>query len=329
MIRLAPLNLPLERRLQTLAVLTWVLLVPVVVVLLIVTSLWPVFWIFVVPYVVWIFYDKAARTGGRRMPFMRRSKFWVYFRDYFPLKMVKDQELDPEKNYIFGVHPHGILTWGAFCNLSTESNNVSKVFPGIEVHLATLTQNFRIPFLREIFLGLGLISVDRKSLTHVLKSGQGMSVAIVIGGAAEALEARPHSNKLTLKKRKGFVKLALETGAHLVPCYSFGENDLYNQLSNPPGSLVRRVQTFLMQKAGFSMPLIYGRGIFQYNFGLLPRRIPIVTVVGPAIPVTEVENPTNEQIEILHELYIKSLKDLYSRYAEKYGDKNDNLQIVQ
>jgi hypothetical protein len=32
-------------------------------------------------------------------------------------------------------------------------------------------------------------------------------------------------NTLVLRKRRGFIKLALEAGAHIVPVYSFNEND--------------------------------------------------------------------------------------------------------
>ncbi len=35
---------------------------------------------------------------------------------------------------------------------------------------------------------------------------------IVVGGAIEALLVRPHRYDLCLKRRKGFVKLALQTG---------------------------------------------------------------------------------------------------------------------
>jgi 1-acyl-sn-glycerol-3-phosphate acyltransferase len=37
-------------------------------------------------------------------------------------------------------------------------------------------------------------------------------------------------NVIYIKKRKGFVHLALQSGAHLVPVYSFGENDSYGQV---------------------------------------------------------------------------------------------------
>lgn len=69
-----------------------------------------------------------------------------------------------------------------------------------------------------------------------------MAVVIVPGGAAEALHARPGNFTLVLKNRKGFVRLALQHGADLVPAYSFGENDLYQQMDNPEGSKLRKFQ---------------------------------------------------------------------------------------
>ena len=51
----------------------------------------------------------------------------------------------------------------------------------------------------------------------------------ISGGAAEALNAHPGEHVLILNKRKGFIKVALETGAQLVPLYSFGENEVFRQ----------------------------------------------------------------------------------------------------
>lgn len=65
----------------------------------------------------------------------------------------------------------------------------------------------------------------------------------------------------------------------LVPMYGFGENDLYKQVANPPGSLLRRFQMFMTKLLSFSPPLFHGRGVFNYTFGFLPFRHP-VNVVG-------------------------------------------------
>ena len=64
----------------------------------------------------------------------------------------------------------------------------------------------------------------------------------------------------------------------LVPIFSFGENDLFEQVRNPKGSWLRQLQHRLQQIMGISLPLFHARGIFQYSFGLVPYRRPICTV---------------------------------------------------
>lgn len=54
----------------------------------------------------------------------------------------------------------------------------------------------------------------------------GRGITIVVGGARESLDAQPHSLRLVLKRRKGFVKLAIRTGADLVPVLAFGGTHL-------------------------------------------------------------------------------------------------------
>ena len=67
--------------------------------------------------------------------------------------------------------------------------------------------------------------------------------------------------------------------ASLVPMFGFGENELYAQVANPPGSWVRAVEEFFMKYTGIPSLVFTGRGFFQYSFGIVPRRRPI-TVVG-------------------------------------------------
>lgn len=72
----------------------------------------------------------------------------------------------------------------------------------------------------------------------------------MIGGAQEALNARPGMYKLVLKRRKGFVKLAIETGTPIVPVFSFNEVEVYDQPSNEPGTRLRRFQDFVKKYTG-------------------------------------------------------------------------------
>lgn len=66
--------------------------------------------------------------------------------------------------------------------------------------------------------------------------------------------------------------------APLVPVISFGETDLFNQVENPEGSFLRKLQEFLRKVTGIAPIMFIGRGFFQYNFGLVPRRSPVTTV---------------------------------------------------
>jgi 2-acylglycerol O-acyltransferase 2 len=72
----------------------------------------------------------------------------------------------------------------------------------------------------------GICSVSRKSCMNILAQGPGSAITIVVGGATEALAAHPGTNDLTLKRRLGFIKVAIREGASLVPVFSFGENDV-------------------------------------------------------------------------------------------------------
>lgn len=69
--------------------------------------------------------------------------------------------------------------------------------------------------------------------------------------------------------------------AALVPIFSFGENDAFDQVENLPGSWLRWCQDRLQRIMGISLPLFHGQGVFQHSFGFLPYRRPITTVGEP------------------------------------------------
>lgn len=62
-------------------------------------------------------------------------------------------------------------------------------------------------------MALGLCDVSKESIKHLCADQRGGNAAIVIvGGAAESLDARPGSCTVTLKNRKGFIRMAITTG---------------------------------------------------------------------------------------------------------------------
>lgn len=86
---------------------------------------------------------------------MRNCIWWHYFRDYFPIKLVKTKDLDPSKNYLFCSFPHGVLSTGIFCAFGTDVLKCQELFPGLDFRLLTLEQHFSVPILRELPASFG------------------------------------------------------------------------------------------------------------------------------------------------------------------------------
>lgn len=331
-LRFAPLNIPLQRRLQTAAVLQWVFSFLALAqfclagFLLLVVSDW---WLVAVLYAGWLWLDRDTPCcGGRRSEWVRNWSVWKHFRNYFPISLVKTVDLEPSRNYLFGFHPHGVLVAGAFGCFCTEASGFSSLFPGLRPHLLMLPFWFRVSFFRDYIMCGGLVSSEKSSASYLLSRPGGGNVAVVaVGGAPESLDARPGALRLQIRHRKGFIKLALKHGAQLVPVFSFGENELFDQMENPSGSALRRLQERLQCIMGVALPLFHARGVFQYNFGVMPYRQPIHTVVGAPIRVEQTASPSSEVIEQLHSTYLQSLTQLFEDNKTTYGITEDKHLI--
>ncbi|XP_063058821.1 diacylglycerol O-acyltransferase 2 [Engraulis encrasicolus] len=325
----------MERHLRILSVFQWVLsflALGAAATLLLVYIFCTDLWIIAAMYTAWLIFDwNTPKQGGRRSSWVRNWAVWTYFRDYFPIRLIKTHDLLPSRNYIFGYHPHGILCFGAFCNFGTEATGFSSKFPGIRPSLATLAGNFRMPVLRDYLMSGGICPVNRNSIEHLLsRNGSGNAVVIVVGGAAESLECAPGVNSVTLKNRKGFVKLALQQGADLVPVYSFGENEVYQQLLFEEGSWWRFAQRKMQKLIGFAPCVFHGCGLFSSeSWGLMPFCKPITTVVGEPITVPKTENPSPEVVDMYHAMYIRSLVTLFDKHKIRHGLKECDTLLVQ
>lgn len=325
-----PIAVPRQRRLQTLAVAIYELLLPIMYSTFLLLCAFPPLWPALVYYIVWIYYlDKSPENGGRSSQWFRSMRFWKYFAEYYPASMMKEQDLPADRPYIFGYHPHGIISMGALATFATEATGFASAFPGIRPHLLTLASNFRIPLYRDIILSLGICSVSRNSCANILRKGNGSAICIVVGGAAESLSAHPGTADLTLRRRLGFIKLALQYGADLVPVFSFGENDIFEQMPNERGTLLYKLQKKFQSVFGFTLPLFHGRGMLNYNLGLLPYRRRIVSVIGRPINVVKSEKPTLEEIHAVQKLYIEELYRIWDAYKDVFAaHRKRELSII-
>ncbi|KAK5104746.1 diacylglycerol O-acyltransferase 1 [Lithohypha guttulata] len=244
--------------------------------------------------------------------------------------------------YIFGYHPHGIISHGAFAAFGTEALGFSDLFPGITNTLLTLDSNFRIPFYRDYALALGLGSVSKESIENLLSrgginnEGMGRAVTVVVGGARESLDAQPHHLKLVLNSRKGFVKIAIRQGADLVPVLAFGENELYEQVDSQEHPFIHKFQMIVKKAMGFTVPLFHARGIFNYDVGLMPYRRAMNIVVGKPIVVKQQGGAGSDgkvdeaYLDEVHKAYVDELINMWNEHKDTFAkDRLGELEVVE
>lgn len=151
-------------------------------------------------------------------------------------------------------------------------------------------------------------------------------VALIGGGVREQYYMYPDTYRCVLKMRRGFVRIALQTGASLVPGISFGENNTYKMMD---------VTSKFWQRLGFGYKQpdrLYrvfpnGRGLFQYSFGLIPLRHPITTVIGAPIDLEKTPDPTTEQLNQIHQLFCTRLEELFEAHKSKYVKDFENVHL--
>ncbi|SMQ52650.1 unnamed protein product [Zymoseptoria tritici ST99CH_1A5] len=337
-IRWAPLNVPVQRRLQTVMVLVHTLSIAGGLALFLLLCAIPILWPIVIPYMLYCTFSRASINGElkQRSEWCRKSKIWSLFGSYFPARLHRSQELEPTRKYIFGYHPHGIISHGAFAAFATEALGFGQLFPGITNTLLTLDSNFRIPLYREYALKMGLASVSRESCENILSKGgpngegMGRAITIVVGGARESLDAIPYTLRLVVKRRKGFVKLAIRQGADLVPVLAFGENDIYDQFDSAAHPWIHKGQMAVKKLMGFTVPLFHARGIFNYDVGMMPYRRPINIVVGRPIRILQDKNPDQAYIDEIHGKYVDEMLRIWEEWKDTFArNRKGELEIVE
>lgn len=80
---------------------------------------------------------------------LRTCTVHQYICDYFPIKLVKTTDLDPNKSYLLCNFPHGILSTGVCVAFGTDVAGCRELFPGTESRIVILDQHFKTPLFRE------------------------------------------------------------------------------------------------------------------------------------------------------------------------------------
>jgi len=180
--------------------------------------------------------------------------------------------------------------------------------------------------------GAGMVPVSRSAIQRHWKAHPRHALGIVPGGIAEMFysdtplrtpQGLPLEETLVLKSRKGFVRLALEQGADIIPVYVFGASQTFRLWPKWPWlrELSRAVRMFL--------------GVPVGEMGLpAPLKVPLLYAIGEAIQAgafsSGVNNTvTDADVQAAHAMFVQRMRDLFQRYKAVYGwPQATSLRII-
>ena len=214
-------------------------------------------------------------------------------------------------------HPHGLIPQGFSLNGAVRARAqdnayylpswlpLKPVVSGVQAPVL-----FKIPILRHILLGFGCCVPATKHGVRTLLNRR-TTFGIIPGGSEEVALHETGQENIYLKKRAGFLKYALQHGYTLVIAFNFGESDLYSSVK-----AVRPLNLWLVKNFGFVLPIFWG----CWYYPLLPRRdVPLHTVLGKALHLPKIDEPTNEEVNEWHAIYMRELEALFERHKAQFG----------
>jgi 2-acylglycerol O-acyltransferase 2 len=124
-----------------------------------------------------------------------------------------------------------------------------------------------------------------------------------------------------VRSRKGFVRLALRHGVPIAPAYCFGETDTYHTSRFALG-----LRQWLASRLTIAIPLAVGCSWLQ---PLLPLPTALTLYVGKPLEVGKPSpNPSEAEVDQLHERYVAALVALFDARKHAAGYGNAELEVL-
>ncbi|CAI5460119.1 unnamed protein product [Closterium sp. Yama58-4] len=255
----------------------------------------------------------AATPVDVEGPLAQAYRRWIYpvVLRHFPVRVLfHDQStLTFGKPYVIAVEPHSVLPvgLGAFMCHPLAAGGVAGATSAI----------FRVPLLRQCWQWARLAPATRPVLSAVLQRGR--PVILVPGGVQECLFMAPGKEVVFIRQRFGFIRLALQHGVPVLPCFAFGQTSAYRWW-RPEGEWYR----WVARRIGFAPILFWGMWGSP-----IPFRTPLTIAIGTPIGQGDPDpNPSKERVAAVHAEYVRALERLFLDYRAQAGCPSMQLEIM-
>ncbi|KAF0686079.1 Aste57867_22044 [Aphanomyces stellatus] len=240
-------------------------------------------------------------------PFQKDSKL------HFEVPLAQD------KQYLFAVHPHGMASWHhAILLAGTSTPSFNAIIPGEKRRHLGASVVFRVPFFREWLLFCGVVDASKHVANGVLRSGK--SLVILVGGVIEQMMAMRGEHLVYVKNRKGHCKLAIQHGVPVVPAYCFGETDMLEC-----STFMLPFRQWVAKKYAVALPICWGP---YWWCPVYPFDVEFNHVFGNPIATTKTAEPSQEEIDRVHQAYVDELQRIFDKYKAQFGYPKAKLQVV-
>jgi len=288
-------------------------------------------------------------SESRFWPWFRQLEFWRAFQMYFDQHLIFDGEdintFDSEEGHlswgknssnlnfkperdghpiskVIGFHPHGIFPASMIHYHCTPLwyQLTGDLMP--RCHVDSFVHV--VPFLRDMAQWSGSKEVSREAVSKSLSDGH--TIVIAPGGQAEILlHTKENSKRKVVQlnaRHSGFVRIAMEHQAELVPSFSFGELQVTRNID-----LLPWLQRFTRKYIGCPLPFL---PVGLFGFLPIPNPTQSTWCLGKPI-VFQCETagePTKEEVLKGQHQYFEALITLFDKYKATAGYPDWKMELL-
>jgi 2-acylglycerol O-acyltransferase 2 len=242
-------------------------------------------------------------------PFLLTRNMRYLLCKYFSLKIVVHEILDTKTPWVLCAFPHGVFPIANILSMV-----LVPILRGLYYNGLGATALLAIPLAGNMLGMMGMEDCSKANVRQLMMKEK-RSVALLPGGITEIFYTSQEQECIYIKKRKGFVKLALQAGHPIVPIYSFGNTDLLHCLT---GKILETISNVLH----VSVTTFWGR------WGLpVPFRKPVVIACGMPIRLPTIAEPSNAEINYWHQKVIDGTIEVFETHKADFGWAHKTLHV--